>query len=352
MNSERGHSLTTYGRARCANVRYLKVAVGCTITGSMPQGQPLPPLRISDTERASLERLARQRTVSRKLSTRAHIVLEYGRGRTTCEVAALLGVDVTTARKWRESFRVRRVVGLSDEPRAGTPRRLSDDIIIEVLRRTISTRPQNATHWNASAMAAATCLSPSSIVRIWRAVGLEPDRSGSFSRTGDPLQIDNACDIAGLYLSAAGNAIVVCIDKRSHVGPLDLSRPPVFPLRAAVPERRIHDNTSGGLISLLFELRTASAKILRPREVQQQHALLAVLDKIDSDVSSCLEAHTILDDYAPYTLPAVLRWFAQHPRFRLHATPTRASWSNQVTRFLAGMTRRRIEQAAFPALPT
>ena len=138
-------------------------------------------------------------------------------------------------------------------------------------------------------MAAATGLSPSSIVRIWRAVGLEPDRSGSFSLTGDPLQIDNACDIAGLYLSAAGNAIVVCIDKRSHVGPLDLSRPPVFPLRAAVPERRIHDNTSGDLISLFFELRTASAKIPRPREVQQQHALLAVLDKIDSDVSSRLE---------------------------------------------------------------
>ena len=37
------------------------------------------------------------------------------------------------------------------------------------------------------------------------------------------------------------------------------------------------------------------------------------------------EVHLILDNYATLKTPAVKRWFAQHPRYHLHFTPTSAS---------------------------
>jgi transposase len=47
----------------------------------------------------------------------------------------------------------------------------------------------------------------------------------------------------------------------------------------------------------------------------------------------------------------VRRWFAAHPRFVLHFTPTSASWLNQVERFFAEITRRRIRRGTFTSVP-
>jgi transposase len=40
----------------------------------------------------------------------------------------------------------------------------------------------------------------------------------------------------------------------------------------------------------------------------------------------------------------VKRWFARHPRFHPHFTPTSASWINQVERWFAEITRKQIRR--------
>jgi transposase len=45
--------------------------------------------------------------------------------------------------------------------------------------------------------------------------------------------------------------------------------------------------------------------------------------------------------------PDVKQWFADHPRYQVHFTPTSASWLNQVERWFAEITRKRIRRGTF-----
>jgi len=45
--------------------------------------------------------------------------------------------------------------------------------------------------------------------------------------------------------------------------------------------------------------------------------------------------------------PKVKRWFDRHPEYHLHFTPTSGSWLNQVERFFAEITEKRIRRGAF-----
>jgi hypothetical protein len=48
---------------------------------------------------------------------------------------------------------------------------------------------------------------------------------------------------------------------------------------------------------------------------------------------------------APPTVPSFkLRWLEKHPRFKLHFTPTSASWMNLVERFFAEITAKRMRR--------
>ena len=56
--------------------------------------------------------------------------------------------------------------------------------------------------------------------------------------------------------------------------------------------------------------------------------------------------HLILDNYGTHKTPSVKAWFARHPRFHVHFTPTSASWLNLVERFFALLTTRQIKRGA------
>jgi transposase len=60
-----------------------------------------------------------------------------------------------------------------------------------------------------------------------------------------------------------------------------------------------------------------------------------------------LAVHLILDNYGPPKHPKVKKWFAAHPRYHVHFTPTSASWLNQVERWFAEVTRTRIRRGTF-----
>jgi DDE superfamily endonuclease len=60
-----------------------------------------------------------------------------------------------------------------------------------------------------------------------------------------------------------------------------------------------------------------------------------------------LDLHLILDNYAAHKTEAVKRWFARHPRFHVHFTPTSASWLNAVEGLFAALTKRRLKRGVF-----
>jgi len=51
-----------------------------------------------------------------------------------------------------------------------------------------------------------------------------------------------------------------------------------------------------------------------------------------------------MDNYGTHKTPKVRAWFARHPRFHVHFTPTSASWLNQVERWFATLTTKQIRR--------
>jgi transposase len=58
----------------------------------------------------------------------------------------------------------------------------------------------------------------------------------------------------------------------------------------------------------------------------------------------------VLENYGMHKTPSVVRWFARHPGFPLHFTPTSGSWVNQVERWFAEITEKRIRRGSFTNL--
>jgi transposase len=121
-------------------------------------------------------------------------VLACAEGRSNTEVAAALRITLPTVGKWRQRFLEDRLEGLTDEPRPGAPRTLTDHQIEEAVTRTLETKPENATHWSTRKLAQTLGLSQSAIVRIWNAFGLQPHRSEAFKLSSDPFFIDKVRD--------------------------------------------------------------------------------------------------------------------------------------------------------------
>jgi transposase len=147
------------------------------------------------------------------LAVRSRIVLAAADGLGNTAVAAKVGVEVGTARKWRARFVADRLDGLVDEPRPGRPRTVSDEQVEAVITRTLETTPKDATHWSTRSLAAELGLSQSAVSRVWRAFGLQPHRQESWKLSRDPLFIDKVRDVVGLYLDPE-DAVVLCVDEK------------------------------------------------------------------------------------------------------------------------------------------
>ena len=172
---------------------------------------------LSAAERPHLLSLAHRVRSAPRLARRARVALACAEGRDNTAVARRLRLAPATVGKWRQRFLQHRVAGLVDEPRPGAPRQISDAQIEAVVVRTLETTPRGATHWSTRGMAQATGLSAMTISRVWRAFGLQPHRSETFTLSPDPFLIEKVRDIVGLYLHPSEHAVVFCVDEKPQI---------------------------------------------------------------------------------------------------------------------------------------
>ncbi len=307
-------------------------------------GRPSVALNLSAEERGYLERQVRRHRVARSLSDRCRMILRCADGLSSKAVGAELGVHEHTVGKWRRRFLKDRIDGLYDEPRPGRPRTIEDDQVAAVIERTLATTPKDATHWSIRSMAKEIGLSHTTIRRIWTAFGLQPHRSETFKLSTDPLFVDKVRDIVGLYLSPPDRALVLCVDEKSQIQALDREQP-VLPLMPGIPERRTHNYVRHGTTSLFAALDVASGFVIG--KCYKRHRATEFLDflkEIDSSVPDDLDVHIIMDNYATHKTPRIRAWLARRPRYHVHFTPTSASWINQVERWFAELTRKKIHR--------
>ena len=310
----------------------------------MAIGRPMPPLILDDTERETLERWVRRPKTAQGLALRARIILGCTNGRSNIAVAAALEVSDETVGKWRSRFLEQRLDGLSDEPRSGRPRAVTDEDVERVITLTLESTPKDATHWSTRSMARSSGLSHTTVSRIWRAFALQPHRTETFKLSADPCFIEKVRDIVGLYLDPPDRALVWCVDEKSQIQALDRTRP-LLPLRPGQVERRTHDYVRHGTTSLFAALDARTGKVIG--QCHRRHRAVEFrkfLDAIESEVPAGLDLHLIADNYATHKTALIRNWFAKRPRFQIHFTPTSASWLNLVERWFGLLTEKQLRR--------
>jgi transposase len=304
----------------------------------------LAPLDLTEAERAELSALASRRSTAQALALRARIILACAEGGQNKAVAARLGLDRQTVGKWRQRFVEQRLDGLWDEPRTGAPRTIDDARIEAVIVRTLESLPPDATHWSSRAMAKASGLSISTVQRVWRAFGLQPHRLETFKLSTDPDFVAKVRDVVGLYVSPPEHALVLCVDEKSQIQALDRTQP-LLPMRPGQAARRSHDYKRHGVTSLFAALDVATGKVIGQCFPRHRAAeFRKFLDEVEANVPKDLDIHLVMDNYATHKTQLIRDWFAKRPRWHVHLTPTSSSWLNQVERFFATLTDKKLRR--------
>ncbi|MCX5047048.1 MULTISPECIES: IS630 family transposase [unclassified Streptomyces] len=307
-------------------------------------GRPKADLVLSGAERDQLVRWARRAKTAQYLALRAKIVLRCAEGGTNRQAAIDLGVDESTVERWRARFIVKRLDGLSDEPRVGRPPSILLDQVEDVVVATLESTPGKDTHWSRASMAQRTGLSKSTIGRIWKRFDLKPHLQDSFKLSTDPQFVAKVVDVVGLYHHPPEKAVVLCVDEKSQIQALDRSQP-VLPMMPGMPERRTHDYYRHGITSLFAAFNIADGTVIS--ELHRRHRAIEFkkfLVTIDKAVPVGLDVHLVCDNYATHNTAEIRTWLGKHPRFHVHFIPTGSSWMNQVERWFGLLTDKLIRR--------
>src|SRR5919106_4599516 len=308
-------------------------------------------LYVSPSNRARLEALIADRNTPSKVVWRAEIVLATADGHGTNEIMRRTGKSKPCVWRWQERYLAGGVEGLlRDKTRPSRRPPLTDAVKLAVLTKTAHATPAHATHWSRATMAAAIGISPSSVGRIWAAAGLKPHRVAKFKLSNDPQFAEKVTDVVGLYLNPPDRALVLCVDEKSQIQALDRTQPGLPPRRGRAATMT-HDDKRHGTTTLFAALDVKSGLVIG--ECQPRHRareFIRFLRRIDRCAAKPLDLHLVLDNYGAHKTAAVTAWLAKHPRFKLHFTPTSASWLNLVERFFAEITTKRIRRGAFASV--
>ena len=308
-------------------------------------------LYLGPADRAELQALLSNRNTPRKLAWRAEIVLVTADGQGTVEIMRRTGMSKPTVWRWQARYLDEGVPGLKrDKTRPSRVPPLPREVRLKVIAKTVQEAPPNATHWSRATMAEAVGISPSSVGRIWADAGLKPHIVKGFKVSNDPMFEEKVTEIVGLYLDPPDRAVVLCVDEKSQIQALDRTQPGL-PLKKGRATTMTHDYKRHGTTTLFAALDVKSGMVIgdcMPRHRAKE--FLTFLRRIDRAVLKPRDIHLVLDNYATHKTPEVKAWLDKHPRFKLHFTPTSASWLNMVERFFAEITTRRIRRGSYTSI--
>ncbi|MBA3782861.1 MAG: IS630 family transposase [Nocardioides sp.] len=318
--------------------------------------RPAPPLVLRDGDREKLERLTRATTVSAGAAQRARIVLLAAEGIANDQICELVGCARQKVMQWRARYAERGIAGLADEQRPGRPRTIDHR---KIVTETLKPPPKKlgVTHWSTRLLAKQLGVSDYTVAKAWRDYGVQPWRAESFRFSTDPELEAKVIDIVGLYLNPPENAIVLSIDEKSQIQALDRTMP-VLPMQPGLIERRSHDYVRHGTTTLFAALEIATGQVtaaLKPRHRSQE--FVAFLKQVERAYRHVLdehgepvELHLVMDNYAAHKHANVKAWLAENPKFKVHFTPTHASWMNLVEVWFSLIERQAIRRGVFTSV--
>lgn len=293
----------------------------------------LPPLTVSEEDRAELEGWVRSETMEYRLVLRAKIVLAAAEGESGVAIADRLGISSSTASKWRRRYAAEGIEGLYDRARSGRPPIYDHDDRLAIVKQVTEASPAPDSRWTLRALVDALDEQVGiSLTRLWEILNeldLKPWQTRSWVTSHDPDFWDKAADECGLYLAPPGNAVVYSVDEKTCIQATE----PVNDTLPAVPrrrERRDHEYVRHGTAHLYAALDVHDGQVIgdtygRRRAVD----FIDFLQHLDAVTDDGLTLHVVADNGSSHVAGDTRRWLddpAPRDRFEIHYTPTHASW--------------------------
>jgi transposase len=285
---------------------------------------------LSWDERNALHVWARRPPENRaSLSLRARIVLLYADGCPTADITQHLGITDATATKWRRRYLDGGIEALRDSPRSGVPRSITVEQVEAVITATIEERPPTGSAWTTRSMAARMGIGASSVGRIWRSHGLQPDRLELFGLSSDPTFVERVHGMA-LYLKPPQGVLALLVVPA-----------PVRTENSASPVRR--DRVDAHRVTLMADLHEGlelAANQEIPDELAKEYErrrnvdLRRLFRVFDELVPTDFEVRMILDHSTTEVTNPIHEWLLKHLRFSVDYAPTWKWWLRLVEEWL------------------
>ncbi|WP_243788769.1 helix-turn-helix domain-containing protein [Saccharopolyspora gloriosae] len=276
------------------------------------------PLLLTEPERAALSRWIRLPSTPQAVAVRCRIILACAEGgRTNSSVAREFGVSPPVVGKWRERFREGRLAALRDRPRSGKPRSITDEQVKIVLEATVTEPPPNGSHWTKRDMAARAGTSASSVLRIWRRLGVTPEARGGSAGA------EREEPWSALHLAPPETIMALAVNNDDAVEP------------AVRPPRP----SSGNYDAVL---RKELAAMLSQRDqADAAGGLLTFLRNLGTRILPGQQIHLVCHGHGTRKIEAIRRWQENHPSLHLHFAPDKEFWLRLVEHYFEPLLAQR-----------
>jgi transposase len=307
-------------------------------------------LGLTSEERHVLESLTRSRRAAAADVKRARLVIMLDQGSSWSSIGRELPCTPDYISRWKGRFEAERLGGLYARHRGRAPGDDAARLEARVLAWTRKPPSDGSTQWSTRKLGEALGVSHMMVARIWAKHGLKPHRLDRYMASDDPDFEAKAADVIGLYLNPPAHAAVFCVDEKTAIQALD-RLDPVLPLSPGRIERHGFEYYRHGTLSLYAAFNTETGEVLgktSPRHTSAE--FVAFLADIVAHQRRGREIHVICDNLSAHKTKAVDAFLLEHPKVRLHYTPTYSSWLNQVELWFAKIERDVIARGVFTSV--
>ena len=312
----------------------------------LPRAVPVTP---TAAERTTLKKRARGAKTAHRDRLRAQIVLAAARGRDNARIAADLRITADTVRKWRGRFAARGLPGLTDLPRSGRPRRISEltrAAVVALACQLPAATGVPLSRWTGPELLAEVtragmdCELPvSSVLRILAEHPVKPWQYRSWISVRDPDFEAKATVILDLYQGYyQGTPLqpgdrILSADAKPSIQARGRCRP-TAPAARGTPMRVEHEYVRHGALALLAALDVHTGKVFAATpDTTGITPFMDLMSQVMSqpEYKDAPRVFVIADNGSDHRgQPAITRLRDAYPNAIMIHTPVHASWLNQV----------------------
>jgi transposase len=308
-------------------------------------------LTLTSDERDELERRVRSRTIRSETARRARVILMLADGVSYSRIEVALACYRDYVNRWRRRFTAKRLEGLQSGHYSQPPSVLTPAMEARILEKTRQRPPDGSTHWSTRKLGRLLKINHNHVAKAWQRAGLQPHRFERYMQSDDPDFEEKAADVIALYLNPPQHAAVFAVDEKTAIQALD-RLDPILPLSPGRAERHGFEYYRHGTLSLFAALNTRTGKVVG--QTVPRHTSAAFVDFLAEVVAGAPQAkeiHVILDNLSTHKTQAVRGFLVEHPKVRLHFTPTYSSWLNQVELWFSKIERDLLARGVFTSVP-